>query len=195
MKQIGLALHNYHDVYKTFPPAYTTDEDGKPLLSWRVLILPYLEEGPLYDQFHLDEPWDSEHNKRLIPLMPQAYRPPDSKAEPGRTNYLGVDGKQGIFSGDKPTGFVDIRDGSSNTIMVVEAGDPAAVIWTKPDDFQPDPENPKRGLLGLRRGGFNAGFADGSVLFLSEMIDDEALRAMFTRDGAEAVRRDAIYAR
>ena len=78
LKQIGLAMHNYHAMHKTFPPAYTVDKAGKPLLSWRVLILPYLEQDALYKEFHLDEPWDSEHNRALIDRMPATYRCPDA---------------------------------------------------------------------------------------------------------------------
>ncbi|MFH1264451.1 MAG: DUF1559 domain-containing protein, partial [Planctomycetota bacterium] len=187
LKQIALALHNYHDAYKTFPPAYTTDEDGNPLLSWRVHILPFLEQRALYERFHLDEPWDSEHNKTLITTMPPTLRPPNSRAAPGKTNYLGIAGEAGIFPGKKKIGFRDIRDGSSNTMMTVEAADESAVIWTKPDDFVPDPDNPIKGLVGLRPGGFLAGLADGSVRFFSESIDRELFKAMFTRNGSEVV--------
>jgi len=194
LKQLGLALHNYHDTYKSMPPAYSSDKDGKPLLSWRVHVLPFLEQRALYDQFHMDEPWDSEHNKKLIPMMPRTLQTPGSKAGPGKTNYLGAAGEKGIFPGKDPIGIRDIIDGTSNTIMTVEVNDESAVIWTKPDDFVPDPENPKKGLLGLRPGGFNAGFADGSVRFLSEGIDDEALRALFTRNGREPVDRTSFGA-
>ena len=187
MKQIALALHNYHDVYKTFPPAYTTDEDGNPLLSWRVYILPFVEQQPLYQQFHLDEPWDSEHNKKLIPSMPPTLRSPNSRAEPGKTNYLGVGGEKGIFPGKEKVGIRDITDGTSNTLMVVEANDQSAVIWTRPDDFQPDPDNPTKGLVGLRPGGFLGGLADGSVRFFSESTDGQVLQAIFTRNGSEVV--------
>jgi len=187
MKQIGLALHNYHDTFGSFPPGYTTDAEGKPLLSWRVHILPFVEQTPLYDQFRLDEPWDSEHNKRLIPLMPPVYRAPSSKADPTKTNYLGVADERGIFPGKEKIGLRDIVDGSSNTIMVVEVNDESAAIWTKPDDFVPDPDDPTRGLLGLRPGGFNAGMADGSVRFISETIDREILHRLFLRNDGQPV--------
>ena len=91
LKQIGLAMHNYHARHKTFPPAYTVDKDGKPLLSWRVLILPYLEQDALYKEFHLDEPWDSEHNRALIDRMPTTYLCPggsSKRADRGKTTYL-----------------------------------------------------------------------------------------------------------
>ena len=194
LKQLGLALHNYHDVYKSMPPAYSSDKDGKPLLSWRVHVLPFLEQQALYDRFHMDEPWDSEHNKKLIPMMPRTLQTPGSKAGPGKTNYLGAAGEKGIFPGKDPIRIADIKDGTSNTIMTVEVNDESAVIWTKPDDFVPDPENPKKGLLGLRPGGFNAGLADGSVRFISEGIDDEILKALFTRDGGEPVDRTSFGA-
>ncbi|MHC4401033.1 MAG: DUF1559 domain-containing protein [Planctomycetota bacterium] len=187
MKQIALALHSYHDTHKSFPPAFTTDEDGKPLLSWRVLILPYIEQVGLYRQFHLDEPWDSDHNKRFISMMPASLRAPDGHAPPGRTHYLGVAGEHGIFSGEKGTRIAQITDGTSNTVMVVEANDQSAVIWTKPGDFVPNAENPIDGLVGLRPGGFNAGCADGSVHFISQFVDGDMLKRLFMRDDGQPV--------
>ena len=79
LKQIGLAMHNYHDRHKSLPSAYTVDKAGKPLLSWRVLILPYLDQEALYKEFHLDEPWDSEHNKPLSAMVVKVYRSPASR--------------------------------------------------------------------------------------------------------------------
>lgn len=199
LRQIMLAWHNYHDVYKGFPAAYNTDKDGKPLLSWRVHILPFIEQQALYQQFHLDEPWDSEHNRRLIAQMPDVFRAPGSKAPPGHTNYLAVGGQDGVAQPPKEdqrgrtTGVTgvhlrDIRDGTSNTIAVVEVSDQDAVIWTKPDDFEPDPDNPLAGLIGLRRDGFLAAFCDGSVRRIPATIDAATLRALFTRSKGEVVR-------
>jgi hypothetical protein len=187
LRQIGVAMHNFHDRYKTFPPAYTADKNGKPLLSWRVAILPYVEQSQLYDQFRLDEPWDSEHNKKLIPLMPEVYRAPGSKAGPSKTSYLTVRGKDTIFPGAEKINIAQIRDGTSNTIMVVEAADSSAVDWTKPDDFVPDVKDPAKGLVGLRPGGFIALFADASVHFLPANLKPETLKALFTRAGREVV--------
>ena len=101
LHQIARAMHNYEQANNGFPPAYSVDKNGKPLLSWRVAILPYLEEEDLHEQFHLDEPWDSEHNKKLIARMPAVFRCPDSQAAPGKTTYLTVRGKDTIFPGDK----------------------------------------------------------------------------------------------
>jgi len=194
LKQIALAMHNFHDTYRAFPAGYSADKDGKPLLSWRVHILPFIEQQDLYEQFHLDEPWDSPHNKTLIAQMPEIYRAPgSSSAEPGTTNYLGVGGADGIFvrpkNGDRMgTGIRQITDGTSNTMMVIEVPDKSAVIWTKPGDFGPNKDNPLKGLLGLHPGGFQAALADGSVRFIAETIDVTVLKALFTKAGGEAVR-------
>ncbi|MHB8971546.1 MAG: DUF1559 family PulG-like putative transporter [Pirellulaceae bacterium] len=204
LKQIALALHNYHDTFTAFPPAYSADKDGKPLLSWRVFILPYIEQTPLYQEFNLDEPWDSDHNKKLIARMPQIFRSPNSGAEPEKTVYLGNAGEDGVFvpptggaikSGGTPQmplglSFAKISDGTSNTIMTVEANDGAAVIWTKPDDFVPAADNPLQGLTGMRPGGFLAGLCDGSVRFIAATIDKSTLKALFTCSGGEVVEFD-----
>jgi len=197
LKQIALAMHNYHDTFRGLPAAHSNDAAGNPLLSWRVHVLPFIEEQALYEQFRLDEPWDSEHNKKLIPLMPRVYRAPGSDVEPGKTNYLGIRGENMIFIAPKKqgeggkwpigTGFRDVLDGTSNTIMVVEASDEEAVIWTKPGDYEPDEENPTRGLVGVRPGGFLAAFCDGSVHFISESVDFETLRRLFTRNDGNPV--------
>jgi prepilin-type processing-associated H-X9-DG protein len=193
LKQIGLATLNFEAAQRAFPAGYNADANGKPLLSWRVHILPYVERGDLYQQFHLDEPWDSPHNKALIERMPRLYRAPESKGKPGMTNYLGVSGADGIFirpvAGRKiGTGLMQITDGMSNTIMIVEAPDESAVIWTKPADFAPNKEKPSKGLVWPTSGGFNAGFADGSVRFISGKIDADTLRALFTKSGGDAVK-------
>jgi hypothetical protein len=185
IKQQMLALHNYVDAFGgAFPPAYTVDKDGKPLLSWRVAILPYLEQQALYKQFHLDEPWDSDHNKRLIEQMPRIFRSPNSQAKPGMTVYLGVGGEQGVLAkpaaaGAKGTMIRDIKDGTSNTIVIVEASDESAVEWTRPVEWVPDASNPLKGLLGMRPNGFLAGFADGHTAFVSTNVDPNMLGDLF----------------
>ena len=188
LKQIGLALHNYAEVNNTFPPAYSVDKNGKPLLSWRVLILPYMEGGHIYKQFHLDEPWDSDHNKTLINQMPVGFLSPNSThIGQGKTNYLTPRNPKSIFPGKEKIDFAKITDGTSNTIFTLEVPDESAVVWTKPDDFQYDESNPLKGLTGMRPGGFLAGFADGSVRTISSTIDSAVLKALFTRNGGEVV--------
>lgn len=180
LKQLGLAMHNYHDVYRRFPTRAIFDSEGRPLLSWRVQILPFIEEQDLYEQFHLDEPWDSEHNKALIPQMPEVYRNPSALAEPGLAHYVALVGPGTLFEGREARSFRDILDGSSNSIMLVEVNSDRAVIWTKPEDLPFDPENPLDGLGNAHPGGFNVLFCDGSVRFISETIDREVFRRMAT---------------
>jgi prepilin-type processing-associated H-X9-DG protein len=187
LKQIGIAMHMYHDAYNTFP-GNIRDKSGKPLLSWRVAILPYMEENALYEKFRLDEPWDSPHNRELLKYMPKSYicpsRPP---AGDQATTYRAFTGNGAIFDERGPTRIAQIRDGTSNTILVVEASE--AVPWTKPDDipFQPDrPEN-LFGAGSSHPGGFNALFCDGSVRFIKTTIDLDVLKALITRDGGEVI--------
>ncbi len=186
LKQLGLAMHNYHDTHRKFPPQATYDKQGRPLLSWRVHLLPYIEQNELYKQFKLDEPWDSPHNKKLIAKMPMTFRSPNSNAGPGKTTYLVPLGKRTIFGVKGGCRIRDITDGTSNTILIVEADDKFAVPWTKPEDLKYDPKNPKAAFQNQKRG-FNAAFADGSVRFISQAIDAKVLRALFTRNGEEVV--------
>lgn len=187
LKQIGLALHNYHDQNKTFPAAGTTDAKGKQLLSWRVHILPYVEQDHLYRQFKLNEPWDSTHNKALIDKMPDLFRHPDSKADAGKTTYLAPIGAKTIFGGKKGMSIRQITDGTSNTILVVDADDSRAVVWTKPEDYKIDPKEPMAGLVRPGAQGFQVLFGDGSTRFISRSIKGETLRALYTASGGEPI--------
>ncbi len=188
LKQIGLALHNYHDVHKAFPPAYTTDNNGKPGLSWRVLILPYVGEAAMYEQFHLDEPWDSEHNKPLLAKIPAVYASPADCDPPGGAAYLGIGGERGVFGRKEGLPIAKITDGLSNTIIVVLSlsHSESVVEWTKPDEFVPDAANPMKGLVQVHSGGSPVLMGDGAVRFLSKETDPEMVRAYLTIDGGES---------
>jgi hypothetical protein len=191
LKQIALAMHNYLDAYRSFPTVANFDKAGKPLLSWRVHLLPFLDQVKLYEQFHLDEPWDSEHNKTLIAKMPAVYQSSKNKGllQAGKTNYLVPVGENFIFTGtSKAIPISGITDGTSNTILTVDADDDHAVIWTKPDDFKPDPQKPQTGLRNNPGGSFLIGLADGSVRFVPWNVDPKILYAHFTRNGGEVVR-------
>jgi prepilin-type processing-associated H-X9-DG protein len=201
LKQIGLACHNLHSSKDHFP-ADIRGRDGKPLLSWRVTILPFLEQQQLFNEFHLDEPWDSAHNKTLIAHMPATFSVPgESPAEPGSTFYRGFSGKGTLFDPESPEGtkISSITDGTSNTIAVVEARE--AVPWTKPETelaFEAvvkQGEQPKpiaEGLGGHFDNGFNTLFCDGSVRFIRNTVSLVVLRALITRNGGEVLSSDSF---
>lgn len=187
LKRLGLAFHTTYDVSKEFARGYR-GADKKPLLSWRVQLLPAVDEAGLFKEFHLDEPWDSPHNKTLIERMPLVYRSPNMKTDKkGLTTYLVPSGDKTILSGDAPVGIIDVTDGSSNTILVVDVSDENAVIWTKPDDWQYDAEKPMQGLIGHYPDGFQALLVDGSVKFISKDVDVETLKALMTRNAGDKV--------
>jgi type II secretory pathway pseudopilin PulG len=185
LKQIGLCLLNYESAYGHFPARAVFSKEGKPLLSWRVLMLPYMEEGELYKEFHLDEAWDSPHNKPLIARMPAALASPeDSDSSVGITHYVAPVGKGLMFDGDKGVKAADVTDGLSNTILAVEAD--KGVIWTKPDDLEVDLDKPFNGLGNLWPVGFMAVFGDCHITVISDTTDPATLKALFTRAGGEA---------
>ncbi len=192
LKQIGLANHNYLSANGTFPMPAITDKDGKPLLSWRVAILPYLEQQQLYNRFKLDEPWDSPNNKPLIKEMPPVYLCPSRRnPEPGTTTYRVFVGNGALFQEGAGTGIQTVTDGTSNTIMVVESKD--GVPWSKPDDLKFDPEA-KPSLYGAgspHPNGFNTGFADGSVRFIKNSVSLQVWKALITRASGEVISSDA----
>ena len=191
IKQIGLAMHNYRATHNTFPPAYRAGADGKPLLSWRVLVLPYVEQKELYDQFHLDEPWDSPHNLPLAAKMPAIYAAPaagSALAAEGKTTYQTLRGPGTMFPGGKGIKLDEITDGTSNTIMVAEVQPNRAVVWTQPSDFDMPPSDGKlKDLFNPIAGGTNFGIADGSARFIAQTIHPIALMAISSRNGGEVV--------
>ncbi len=194
LKQIALASLNYEAANGAFP-GNIVDKDGKPLLSWRVAILPYIEEAELYEKFKLDEPWDSPHNKPLLDEIPTIYHcPSDQYPDPTLTNYRGFEGPRAMFEKGRKVQLQDFLDGTSNTLMVVEAE--AGVPWSKPDDLPFDPEAPPSpslyGAGSKHPGGFNAAFADGSVRFLKRSINSMLLKALITRDGGEVIAPDSF---
>jgi hypothetical protein len=198
LHQIGYALHAYDDNFRHLPPAIVTDKNGKALYSWRVLLLPFLEQDSLYKQFHLGEPWDSPHNRQFLERTPRCYSPGLGKEDPpGTTRYRVFVGPGTAFERPGLT-WDDFPDGLANTLLVVEAGEP--VPWSKPDELAYDPNQPLPALGGafrkpvyvLRREwrrdpGFTAVLADGSTRFIRSDTDEQALRALITRNGGETV--------
>ena len=189
MKQVILAMLNYEATFRTFPPA-VIEKDGKPLLSWRVHILRFMDEDALFRQFHLDEPWDSPHNLEAAKTIPFAFQSPDDPSD-GKTRIMLFTGKGAAFDGGKKIRMMDIRDATSNTILCVEAGPDKAVPWTKPEDLPFDPENPLAALGAVPPQGFLAAFFDGSVRQLK--VDNKTLKALITPDGGEAIDQAKLY--
>ena len=178
MMQFGLAMHNYLDEHKSFPPQAITDKSGRPLLSWRVALLPYMEATALYEEFHLDEPWDSPHNIKLVSRMPSYYQ--SLAGERGtKTNYLLPVGKGALYTGTGAVSLKQLPDGTSKTFLIVEADNDQAVTWSEPKDLAYNPANPTRGLGKLWGGNFHVSLADGSVRVLSTNTDPRELRAGF----------------
>jgi hypothetical protein len=190
LKQLALAFHNYaaNNGDGRFPPQAVYDKDGKALLSWRVLILPYIEQKALYDEFKLNEPWDSKHNKKLLKKMPRTFAHPTSKARAWETHYQAFAGNGAFFEGKRGLRITDITDGTASTIMFVEAA--KAVPWTKPEDLPYDAKKPLPKLGGLFPGGFHVAMCDGSVRIVSSSISKKTLRAAITPQGGEVLGDD-----
>ncbi|MBL8817164.1 MAG: DUF1559 domain-containing protein [Planctomyces sp.] len=196
LKQIALGLHNFYDAFGCLPPQAVSSDDGKRLLSWRVLILPYIDQAQLYSEFHLDEPWDSEHNQKLIAKMPATYRSvpvQGVQGDPGKTRFVAPLTKDSVFGRSGPgTQFKEITDGTSNTLMVVEADVDKAVIWTKPEDIVIDDKDPISSILNPETPSFAACHCDGYVRLVSRNVTAETLRAFLSMNGGEVISWDEV---
>jgi hypothetical protein len=188
LKQIALAMANYEATFGAFPAAAICDKKtGKPLLSWRVSILQYIEEDALYKQFKLDEPWDSEHNLKLAKNMPKVYfHPKANKPGDNKTHYRLFYGKGAAFELNKgfSMGAIANMDGLSNTLMVVEAEEP--VVWTNPNDLAFDPTKALPKMLSID-GKFSAAYCDGSVRTFKMPIDPEILKLLIQKNDGKLI--------
>ncbi len=194
LRQIGLALHNYHDTYGSLPPAYVADADGKPIHSWRVLILPFMENKPLYDKYRFDEAWDGPNNSKLHGEIVHVFSCP---SQPGRqrrtdTSYVVVSGPVTAWPGDKPVKLSEFTDGTSNTILVVEIAN-SGIHWMEPRDLQID-EMPMsvgtsmtQGISSHHPNVVMAVYADGHTQALTKNTPPEILRALFTIASGEMI--------
>jgi len=188
LKDVGLALLNYHDTYGSFPPAYVVDRDGEPLYSWRVLILPFLEESELYEEFHLDEPWSSNHNRPLLPRIPKVYQSPYlpyEEQDDGLTPVRGIVDKhkeRTILRPGHGIAIDAISDGPGNTGLLI--GDPAHLVeWTKPEDIDPLNLLVRGDLDQTKLKGVLVVHGDGSIHFMDRENWRELVGLVFYDDG------------
>jgi hypothetical protein len=188
-----LAAHNYHDDRGRLPPAVVYGKDGQPLLSWRVLILPYLEQNDLYKQFKLDEPWDSPRNLELLPQMPMIYAAPGSKKSlipPDHTFIHVFVGKGTVFGNSGAQTLQSILSDSTQTIHLVEAGKP--VPWTKPEELVCEPDQPFPELPGPFKDIVRVAFFDGHVRYLKRTTSEATFRALVSCNPLDKQRIDWI---
>lgn len=191
MRQLLLGCHNHADRHGHFPPASNyeyVDDTGqtkrsKHPHSWRIDMLPWIGQEELWKLYRFEEPWDSDANKRLLGLMPEAFRHPMDRQDSSNTSYFAITGPETVFAGEAGAKFIDIRDGLSNTILLVEAK--RSVPWTKPEDISYAQDRPLEKMGGWFDGLFVAGFADGHISVFTEPVDETTLRAMFTKNGGE----------
>jgi len=188
MRQIAFATLNYESDNGHFPPAYIADENGKPMHSWRVLLLPYLEQQALYDSYRMDEPWDDPNNSKLHDEIVSLYRCPSSSSDENCTDYVLITGEGTAFEDVRTIGFGDITDGSSNTIMVTEIAG-SDIHWMKPQDISLGQ------FLGLEKsatapnhsGTKNIALFDGSTHSLPIDADAEELKKLVMIADGEVV--------
>jgi len=183
LKMIALGLHNYHDTYGTFPPSYIPDENGKPMHSWRVLILPFVESSHIYDQYDFSQPWDSPANMKACEMMPFVYQSPALGADDmaSRTTYVAISGPNTVLGTDQAKKLSEITAGTANVMMVVEdTSNP--VPWNKPVDISPQALMSKN-LDDQFFSGIQATMADGSVNFFPEGAKQQ-VQGMLTVDGS-----------
>jgi hypothetical protein len=193
---IKLALHNYHEQYHVLPPAYIADSSGRPMHSWRVLLLPFMEQAPLYNQYNITEPWDGPNNIKLLNSMPSYLACPSRFSHPTTlTSYVAITGPGTMFPGAGSVKFADITDGLSNTLMVVEVAN-LKVPWMAPLDLDirtmslrvNDPNHP--GISSKHPGGANMVLGDARTCFMRDSITPENLRALITIAGSEGISAD-----
>jgi len=198
LRTIGVALHNYHDQNGCFPPPYVADAKGKPLYSWRVLLLPYMEQTPLYEQWHLDEPWDSLHNRPLAEQHLEVFRCPSVKSgSQPMTSYLAVIGPGMAWAHGECLTFEDFTDDKNATIMVVEVRD-SQIHWAEPVDLDRAAMSLKindesRPSISSRHPNLAIVlFVDGSAMTLPASLPEDDVAALLTRGGGESIDRDAL---
>ncbi|WP_435011748.1 DUF1559 domain-containing protein [Tundrisphaera lichenicola] len=197
LRQVALGLHGYHSTYGCYPPPYIADASGKPMHSWRTLILPWIDNKEQYDAYKFDEPWDGPNNRKIADTGIGIYHcPVGTREPPGLTDYVVIRGPGTAFpGGGRKVTDRDVLDGTASTIMVVEVAN-SGIHWAEPRDldfermsFQlNDPSRPS--ISSPHEGGANVIMIDGSGKFLLDTVPPSVIRAMITIDGHEPIPKD-----
>ena len=190
LRFIVQGLSAYHKAVEHYP-AQAIHGKEKPLLSWRVALLPYLGQAKLFSEFNLTEPWDSPTNKRLVAKIPPVYQTPGRTVD-GKTCYLVPVGPGTIFGSREGMAEGAITDGKSKTLIVVEADEDRAVTWTEPEDLAYSALRPFAGLGMFRGGKFLGVFADGKVRAFPTGLEETSMQALFSTNGRELVELPAL---
>jgi hypothetical protein len=193
---IKLALENYHASYGSFPPAYVADASGVPLYSWRVSILPYMDERAVYNQYNLSEPWDGPNNIKLLDRMPRVFACPSRSTvwsnPTSLTSYVVITGPGTLFTGATGTRSAAVTDGLTNTLLIAEVAN-TSIPWTAPQDLDVRTmslrvnDRKRSGISSPHPGGANIVMGDASYHFLSESIAPGMLKALITIAGGERI--------
>jgi hypothetical protein len=196
LRQIALALHDYHQMYGCLPPAHIDSRGGRPMHSWRVLLLPFLHYEKLYRLYDFTQPWNSPKNALLAKRMPHEYRCPAVQDEKSlATSYVAVVGPATAWPGSKCVRFQDIKDGTSDTILLVEVAN-STINWMEPRDMSFDRAvigvnmDRRRGIGSHHHGGANVALADSSTRFLPDSVSPAALRTLLTLADGESIDED-----
>lgn len=196
LKQIAVAIHHYHDTHRCFPAACVTDEDGKPMHSWRVIVLQFMDDPQakeLYKQYDFSQPWNSPQNLAVAERMPPVYRNPFRRDSKATTGYMVIAGSGAVFEPEKQTRFSDVIDGTSNTIMVVEVVN-SNTLWTEPKDL--DYKTMPLAINATKNGncissthpdGAFVALADGSAGLLRNDLPIDTLRLLIERNDGQSV--------
>lgn len=195
LKWLALAMHNYHDLHGVFPSPNNDDGDSPPY-SWRIALLPFVEEDQIFERYNFSEPWDGPTNSTMHSLQLEVFLCPDTSSRLNHyqrtvTDYVAITGEETIFSEDQPTKLSDVTDGTSNTIMFGELAN-SDIHWMEPRDLQFNAISNRMntsgaGLSNVHNGGAYTALVDGSIRYLSEEIDPDVLRALMTKNGGETV--------
>ena len=182
--ELALAMVNYEATFGHFPAAASYDDDGRPLLSWRIHLLPFLELNELYERFHLDEPWDSEHNRKLISEMPDVFLSAAAKLDrsAGQSNFVAPVGDRFVVDLKSPRRIRDISDGMSRTICILEGDSTLAETWTKPTTEPTQVAKLIQNLGTLHSGRIVVSTADSVTMTLKSSIPAESLERLLRVD-------------